>query len=147
VPLGKVETGGVFRSDDRGATWKKVNDLVPRPFYYGQIRVDPTDEQRLYVLGVTLSISSNGGPTFTTATQTIHPDYHALWVNPANPDHLIVGNDGGLYVSRDRGRIWEPKRGLVAAQFYGVAADTRTPYRVYGGTQDSGCWGGPVATP
>ncbi|MFO0824239.1 MAG: hypothetical protein U0792_14190 [Gemmataceae bacterium] len=141
--LGRPETGGVFRSDDAGQTWKKINDLVPRPFYYGQIRVDPTEESRLYVLGVAFHASSDGGRTFRSIAPSIHPDHHALWINPKNPDHLIIGNDGGLYVSKDRGRTYEPKRGLVLSQFYGVAVDNRTPYRVYGGLQDNGNWGGP----
>ncbi|HEY1190133.1 MAG TPA: hypothetical protein VGE74_20980 [Gemmata sp.] len=144
---GKVETGGVFRSADRGKTWAKVNDLVPRPFYYGQIRTDPTNAERVYVLGVTLRTSADGGKTFTTLGRTIHADQHALWVNPKNPKHLIVGNDGGLYTSKDGGQTFTANRGLVIGQFYGVAVDTRTPYRVYGGLQDNGSWGGPTATP
>lgn len=147
APVGPVEKGGVFRSEDGGLTWKKVNDLVPRPFYYGQIRVDPTDEKRVYVLGITLVASSDGGKTFARTADSIHPDHHAMWIDRKNPSQLILGNDGGLYVSRDRGKTWEPKRGLVISQFYGVAVDTRTPYRVYGGLQDNGSWSGPVATP
>jgi photosystem II stability/assembly factor-like uncharacterized protein len=145
--LGRVETGGVFRSDDAGLTWKKINDLVPRPFYYGQIRVDPTDESRLYVLGVAFHASTDGGRSFRSIAPSIHPDHHALWINPKNPDQLIIGNDGGLYTSKDRGRTYEPRRGLVLSQFYGVAVDNRSPYRVYGGLQDNGNWGGPSATP
>jgi photosystem II stability/assembly factor-like uncharacterized protein len=147
TPVGRVETGGIFRSEDRGKTWKKVNDLVTRPFYYGQIRVDPNDDKRVYVLGVSLYVSNDGGATFTTIARTVHPDHHALWVNPADSDHLILGNDGGLYVSKDRGKTWTPRRGLVIAQFYGIAVDNRIPYHVYGGLQDNGSWGGPVATP
>jgi photosystem II stability/assembly factor-like uncharacterized protein len=143
-----ASTGGVFRSEDRGKTWTKLNDLVPRPFYYGQVRVDPSSDRRVYVLGVSLYASADGGVTFAAQRPMgVHPDQHALWVNPKNPDHLVLGNDGGLFVSTDRGKSYEPKRGLVIAQFYGVAADTRTPYRVYGGLQDNGSWGGPVATP
>ena len=139
--------GGVFRSDDKGKTWKKLNDLVPRPFYYGQVRVDPTDDQRLYVLGVSYYTSNDGGITFAPQGRTgVHPDHHALWINPGNPDHLILGNDGGLYVSKDRGKTYDAIRTLVISQFYGVAVDSRTPYRVYGGLQDNGSWGGPVAT-
>ncbi len=144
--MGRVETGGIFRSDDKGQTWKKINDLVPRPFYYGQIRVDPTDDQHLYVLGVTFHASTDGGTTFAVIGRTIHADHHALWINPKDPNHLIVGNDGGLYVSKDRGKTFEAKRGLVIGQFYGVAVDMQTPYRVYGGLQDNGSWGGPSAT-
>jgi photosystem II stability/assembly factor-like uncharacterized protein len=144
---GKIETGGVFRSDDKGKTWVKINDLVPRPFYYGQIRVDPADDKNVYVPGVAFYASTDGGKIFTTIARTIHADNHALWINPKNPEHLIVGNDGGLYVSKDRGKTFDAKRGLVICQFYGVAVDMRAPYHVYGGLQDNGSWGGPVATP
>jgi photosystem II stability/assembly factor-like uncharacterized protein len=143
---GKPETGGIFRSDDQGKTWKKVNDLVPRPFYYGQIRIDPNDEKRLYVLGVTLQTSGDGGQTFSVIGRTIHADHHALWVNPKDSKHVIVGNDGGLYVSKDMGQAFTANREFVVSQFYGVAVDTRTPYRVYGGLQDNGSWGGASAT-
>ncbi len=149
--VGAVETGGVFRSDDKGKTWKKLNDLCPRPFYYGQIRVDPTDDQRLFVLGVAFYTSTDGGVTFAFTrfpqSRPVHADNHALWINPKNPDHCILGNDGGLYESTDRGKSFVANRGLVISQFYGVAVDSRTPYRVYGGLQDNGSWGGPVATP
>jgi photosystem II stability/assembly factor-like uncharacterized protein len=145
--VGPTERGGIFRSDDKGLTWKKINDLVPRPFYYGQIRVDPSDDQNLYVLGVSFHVSRDGGVTFPAFRTTMHSDHHAMWINPKDSDNLIVGNDGGLYVSKDRGKTFEAKRGLVISQFYGVAVDSKTPYNVYGGLQDNGSWGGPVATP
>ncbi len=144
--VGKVETGGVFRSADKGKSWKKINDLCPRPFYYGQIRVDPSDEKRLYVLGVTLQTSADGGLTFAVIGRTIHADHHALWVNPKDSKHVLAGNDGGLYLSKDTGATFTANRGLVISQFYGVAVDTRVPYRVYGGLQDNGSWGGTTAT-
>jgi photosystem II stability/assembly factor-like uncharacterized protein len=144
---GRIEAGGVFRSEDKGKSWKKVNDLVPRPFYYGQIRVDPTDDRRVYVLGVQLFTSTDGGRSLTPLARTIHPDHHALWIDPKDSQHLIVGTDGGLFISKDRGQTFTANRGLVIAQFYGIAVDTRTPYRVYGGLQDNGSWGGPVTTP
>jgi photosystem II stability/assembly factor-like uncharacterized protein len=148
APPGAVERGGVFRSDDKGKTWKKVSDLVPRPFYYGQVRVDPTDAARVYVLGVNFYTSTDGGKTFAAGgMRGAHADHHALWIDPKNPDHLIDGNDGGLSVSHDRGKTAEAMRGFAIGQFYGVAVDTRTPYRVYGGLQDNGSWGGPTATP
>ena len=143
---GKPETGGVFRSADKGQTWTKVNDLVPRPFYYGQIRIDPSDDQRVYVLGITLATSADGGRSFTAIGRTIHPDHHALWIDPRDGQHIIVGNDGGVYSSKSRGQTFTAHRGLVLSQFYGVSVDTRTPYRVYGGLQDNGTWGGPTAT-
>lgn len=143
---GKPETGGVFRSEDSGKTWTKVNDIVPRPFYYGQIRIDPSDDQRVYVLGVPLSASADGGRSFVTIARTIHVDHHALWINPKDGQHLIVGNDGGLFTSKDRGATFSANRGLCISQFYGVAVDPRVPYRVFGGLQDNGSWGGPSAT-
>jgi photosystem II stability/assembly factor-like uncharacterized protein len=145
--VGPADTGGVFRSDDKGKSWKKLNDLCPRPFYYGQIRVDPTTEQRVYCLGVAFYLSTDGGNSFTTVQTGAHPDNHALWIDPVNPEHLILGNDGGLYASKAGAKGFTPIRSLVIGQFYGVAVDSRTPYRVYGGLQDNGSWGGPVATP
>ena len=145
-PLG-ADAGGVFRSDDKGKTWKKLSDLVPRPFYYGQIRIDPTTDERIYVLGVGFYVSTDGGKTFAAPPIGAHPDHHALWIDPKNPSHMVLGNDGGLYASKNRGRSFDPLRNLVIGQFYGVAVDSRTPYWVYGGLQDNGSWGGPVATP
>ncbi len=138
-----VETGGVFRSADKGETWAKVNDLCPRPFYFSQIRIDPTDEQRVYVLGVSLFTSANGGKTFTgDAAPGTHADHHALWINPADPQHLIFGTDGGVYFSYDRGAHSEHVQNLPLGQFYGIACDNRRPYRIFGGLQDNGSWGG-----
>ncbi len=141
-----ADTGGVFRSLDGGKTWAKLNDLCPRPFYFGQVRADPTSERRVYVLGVALHVSADGGRNFVPGAAGVHADHHALWVNPKDPRHLVLGNDGGLYFSFDHGRNWQPVRNLALGQFYAVAADTRRPYRVYGGLQDNGTWGGPSAT-
>jgi len=146
--------GGVFRSEDKGKTWKKLNDLCPRPFYYGQIRVDPSDDQRIYVLGVTFFISEDGGKNFKPQTFPMnqpnvvrpHADHHALWIDPKDSNSVLLGNDGGIYRSKDRTKTWEHLRGMPLAQFYGVAVDMQKPYRVYGGLQDNGSWGGPVAT-
>lgn len=148
IPNKKVEIGdgGVFRSDDKGETWTHVNSVCPRPFYYGQIRVDPSDDQRIYVLGVAFYASSDGGKKFDVAAKAVHPDHHALWINPNDPKHLILGNDGGLYISKDRASTWTANRGMPLAQFYGIAADMSKPYKVYGGLQDNGSWGGPSAT-
>jgi photosystem II stability/assembly factor-like uncharacterized protein len=144
---GPVETGGLFRSADRGGTWTKVNDLCPRPFYFGQVRIDPDDDGRVYVLGVNLHVSADGGKTFrANGARAAHADHHALWIDPADPEHLVLGNDGGLYFSYDRGSTWEHLENLPLAQFYGAAVDNRRPYRVYGGLQDNGTWGGPSST-
>lgn len=138
--------GGIFRSGDRGVTWTKVNDLCPRAFYFGQIRIDPRDSQRIYVLGLPVYASKDGGKTFTANSKGIHLDQHALWIDPANSDHLVLGSDGGLYFSNDRGLNWEHIQNLPIAQFYGIAVDQQKPYRIYGGTQDCGTWGGLSAT-
>jgi photosystem II stability/assembly factor-like uncharacterized protein len=143
---GDLDIGGIFRSEDKGKTWKKLNDLCPRPFYYGQIRIDPTDDQRVYVLGVTFQQSTDGGKTFATGARGTHADHHALWIDPKDSKHMILGNDGGLYFSKDKGVTWEAIRNLPLGQFYGVAVDMRKPYHVYGGLQDNGSWGGPSAT-
>jgi photosystem II stability/assembly factor-like uncharacterized protein len=141
-----ADDGGVFRSDDKGKTWKQVNSLVPRPFYYGQIRIDPTNDQRLYVLGVQFFTSQDGGKTFATTGKGAHPDHHALWINPKNPKQLVLGNDGGLYFSQNQGAGFTHINNAPWGQFYGIAADMRRPYWVYGGLQDNGSWGGPSAT-
>src|SRR5262249_17463002 len=138
--------GGVFRSEDRGVTWTQVNTLCPRPFYYGQVRIDPGDDQRIYVLGVQFFSSSDGGRKFQTGAKWVHADRHALWIDPANSQHMILGNDGGLSVSRSRGSTWTANRGMPLGQFYGIALDMRKPYRVFGGLQDNGNWGGPSRT-
>jgi hypothetical protein len=145
---GDASTGGVFRSQDRGRTWKKLNSLCPRPFYYGQIRVDPGDDRRVFVLGVRLFLSRDGGKTFppVSAARGTHGDYHALWINPRDPDHLVLGCDGGLNLSFDRGAHWEHVKNLPLAQCYAAGVDLRQPYRVYAGLQDNGVWGGPSAT-
>jgi photosystem II stability/assembly factor-like uncharacterized protein len=146
-PAGDPSIGGVFRSIDRGLSWTKVNDLCPRSFYFGQIRVDPDDPEGVYVLGVALYASADGGKSFhTDLGRGVHADHHALWIDPADPAHLILGGDGGLNFSYDRGRTWEHLENLPVGQFYAVAVDQGVPYRVFGGLQDNGIWGGPSAT-
>jgi photosystem II stability/assembly factor-like uncharacterized protein len=143
-----ADDGGVFRSDDNGKTWRQVNSLCPRPFYYGQIRVDPADVNRVYVLGINFHVSRDGGKTFVSEDQAsgTHADYHALWIDTRDSDHLILGCDGGLNFSYDRGANWEYLKNLPISQFYAVAVDMRKPYRIFGGLQDNGTWGCPSAT-
>ena len=139
------QTGGVFMSKDNGDTWTRVNSLNPRPMYFSVVRVDPTDDKRIYVLGDTsLWQSTDGGARFATAAaREVHPDHHALWINPKDGRHMLIGCDGGFYVTYDRGNLWDHLNILALGQFYHVAADNRKPYRVYGGLQDNGSWGGP----
>jgi photosystem II stability/assembly factor-like uncharacterized protein len=140
--------GGVFRSEDKGATWKRMNELNPRPMYYSQIRIDPQNDQRIYVAGANMYLSENGGRNLNSASilWRIHGDYHALWIDPANPDHLIAGSDGGIHFTYDRGRTWDFVNTIPLGQFYEVGFDFRKPYWVYGGLQDNGSWGSPSAT-
>lgn len=139
-----VNRGGVYRSDDRGETWRHLSTTNPRPFYYSQIRIDPRDDRRIYVLGVQLHVSDDAGRRFRTdGARGIHVDHHAMWINPADPDHIVLGNDGGLHVTYDRCRTWEHIDNLPIGQFYAICVDNRRPYRVYGGLQDNGTWGGP----
>lgn len=141
------KSGGVFRSEDKGLTWKKMSETNPRPMYYSQIRIDPENDQRIWVLGARMYVSEDGGKTFRTDYVTeIHGDHHAMWINPANSDHMIVGSDGGIHFSFDRGETWDFVNTLPLGQFYEIGYDMRKPYYVYGGLQDNGSWGGPSAT-
>ncbi len=155
------ENGGIFRSDDAGATWRKINSLNPRPMYYSKIHIDPQDDRRIYVLGASMFVSDDGGKTFVDPTTGrpganqgmsptydvgVHGDHHALWINPANSKHLILGNDGGLYFSFDASVTWDKVANIPLAQFYGIGVDMAKPYNIYGGLQDTHSWGGPSAT-
>jgi len=141
------KSGGVFRSEDKGLTWKKMSSTNPRPMYYSKIRVDPNNDQRIWVLSASMYFSEDGGKTFSTdLVQEIHGDHHAMWINPADSDHIILGSDGGIHLSYDRGRTWDFINTIPLGQFYEVGFDMRKPYYVYGGLQDNGSWGGPSAT-
>jgi len=124
-------------------TYRRVNT---RPFYYSHIHVDPTDDRVVYVLSTGLHVSTDGGQKFRAIGAGIHPDHHALWINPSNPLHLIEGNDGGIDISQDGGRTWLPVQNMDLAQVYQVGYDMRNPYYVYCGLQDNGSWAGPSAT-
>ncbi|MEW6320668.1 MAG: glycosyl hydrolase [Acidobacteriota bacterium] len=133
---------GVYRSDDAGLSWRKTSDVNPRPMYFSQIRVDPNNDLRVYVLGVQLHISDDGGRTFVE-NGTMHSDHHAMWINPRNSNHIIDGNDGGIGISYDRGRTWEGIYNMDLGQFYHVGVDMQVPYNVCGGLQDNYTWCGP----
>ena len=141
-----MKDGGVFRSDDRGETWTWVNAIDPRPFYHSQVRVDPADENHLYILGSPIAESLDGGRTFKNQPWNIHVDHHALWIDPRNHAHMINGNDGGIYVTWDGGRDWDFQNQMAVSQLYSVDVDMRKPYYIYGGVQDYCTWGGPSAT-
>ena len=138
--------GGLFRSDDRGDTWRRVNDLNFRPFYFSRLAVDPADPEHVYMPGWNVAISGDGGVTFRSSSQEVHVDHHAIVIDPQNPKRVLVGNDGGLYTSWDAGATWDYTDHLALGQFYHVDVDMSVPYRVGGGLQDNGSWIGPSAT-
>ena len=139
--------GGMFRSDDRGESWTRMSDTNPRPMYYSQIRIDPLNDQRIWAAGARMFYSQDGGKTFVDDwVQTIHGDFHALWINPADSNHMLAGSDGGVHYSYDRGRTWDFVNTMALGQFYEIGYDMETPYNIYGGLQDNGSWGGPVRT-
>ena len=142
------ETGGIYRSEDGGESWTRINSLNPRPMYYSQIRVDPSDEKYVYVLGTSLYRSKDGGKTFTGdgGRGGVHVDHHALWINPDDGRHMILGNDGGVYVTHSRMDQWDHHNHVAIGQFYHVTTDATMHYNVYGGLQDNGSWGGPSRT-
>jgi len=139
--------GGIFRSEDRGETWRKMSDTDSRPMYYSQIRIDPNNDQRIWLCAANMFTSEDGGKTFVTNIVTrIHGDYHALWIDPANSNHMLAGSDGGIHQSYDRGRTWDHLNTMPLGQFYEISLDNQKPYFVYGGLQDNGSWAGPSGT-
>ncbi|MDC0159938.1 hypothetical protein OAJ07_00580 [Gemmatimonadales bacterium] len=138
---------GLFRSADRGTTWEKMSDTNPRPMYYSQIRIDPSNPDRIYVLGTSLMVSDDAGRTFRSdGAAEVHVDHHDLWINPKDPDHLILGSDGGVSASWDGTAHWRMFDNLALGQFYTIAHDMRDPYYVCGGLQDNNPWCGPSNT-
>jgi photosystem II stability/assembly factor-like uncharacterized protein len=138
---------GLYRSDDGGASWKKVSNANPRPMYFSQVRIDPTTPDRIYMGGVGVHMSIDGGRTFQVdAAQAIHDDIHAIWINPANPNHILIGGDGGVATSYDMSKTWFQHNNLNLALYYHVSVDMATPFNVCGGLQDNYNWCGPSAT-
>ncbi|MEZ5163110.1 MAG: hypothetical protein R2688_05045, partial [Fimbriimonadaceae bacterium] len=140
------DEGGVYKSTNAGKSWTKLNPINPRPFYFSNPRIDPVDENLIYLPAVNFHYSTDGGKTFGVLQSSIHVDYHAMWINPKDGNHMIVGEDGGVGQTRDRGKTWEMIDSLPIGQFYAITADMRKPYWVYGGLQDNGSWGGPTQT-
>jgi len=141
--------GGVFRSNDRGRTWARQSSTNQRASYYSQIRVDPNDANQVWLLATSIFSSVDGGKTFvvdSTSQTRVHPDHHALWIDPNDSKHMLLGNDGGFYVTYDRAQHWQFIDNLPVSQFYDVAVDGRDPYWIYGGAQDNGQWAIPSRT-
>ncbi len=146
--LVEAKRSALIRSDDGGHHWRTVTqgpDIAPRPFYYADIRVDPHNENRLYSIHGRATVSEDGGKTFRTIVPSsiIHGDVHELWIHPHDNQFLLMGNDGGVGISYDRGANWRFVENLPLAQFYHINVDMETPYNVYGGLQDNGSWLGP----
>jgi len=134
---------GLFRSADGGATWTRMNDENDRPFYYSQVRVDPRNPDRVYWFGANLSFSNDGGRTIRRIGQGVHSDFHAMWIDPNDPDHYLLGEDGGVDITYDRGRTYDHVMQMALGQFYAVSVDMQKPFWVCGGLQDNGSWCGP----
>ncbi len=148
--VAETREGYVFRSDDHGDTWRKVSDnahTLGRGFYYADLRVDPTNENRVYTLGMSFSLSIDGGQTFVPVNGNFHGDHQAMWIDPTNPRRMFMGDDGGLTVSYDQGKTWEWFGNIPVGQFYQLSYDMQEPfYHVAGGLQDNGVWTGPSRT-
>jgi len=141
------EKGGTFRSEDKGETWKKMGDTNPRPSYYSQVRVDPNNDLRIWELGAQMFYSEDGGKKFSTErVKDIHGDFHAMWIDPADSNHLLTGSDGGIHWSYDNGRTWDFLNTMAIGQFYEIGLDNEKPYHICGGLQDNGSWCGPSQT-
>jgi photosystem II stability/assembly factor-like uncharacterized protein len=143
----ETKTPEIYRSDDYGASWRKTGTYFEYPWYMSQIRVDPKNPERVYLLGVPIFVSEDGGATSTPIARGAHVDYHAMWIDPMDPDHFVIGNDGGVYISHDRGATVDFVSNLPIAQYYAIDVDNRLPYYyVYGGLQDNASWAGPSQT-
>ena len=141
---------GLYRSDDSGATWTKLdasNYMVWRPFYFGNLIVDPKNENKIFKPDLILLLSNDGGKTFNVVSSAAHGDFHDVWINPKNPNIVIAGDDGGLWRSEDGGNRWKHQLNLPVSQFYHVSTDNSDPYHVYGGLQDNSSWVGDSSYP
>lgn len=137
----------LYRSDDTGESWREMNssfNIQVRPFYFAHLTIDPNDHNTVYKPGLSLTVSTDGGKTFNQpfgqGGGSMHGDLHSLWINPRDSQELVVGTDGGVYISNDKGAHWRHVKSLPVSQFYRVSADMDWPYNVYGGLQDNGSW-------
>ena len=137
--------GGIYKSTDAGESWTRVNSLNTRPMYFSVIRVDPSDDQRVYVLGVSQFKSDDGGVTFqSNFGRGVHADGHDLWIDPKDGRHMVIAGDGGVYTTFDYGNSWDHINTAAIGQFYHAAISPKQPYWVVGGLQDNGSWAGPA---
>jgi photosystem II stability/assembly factor-like uncharacterized protein len=147
----EAENGrGLYRSDDGGGTWAKLdasNFMVWRPFYFGNLIVDPKDENKIFKPDLFLLLSNDGGKTFNVVSNSDHGDFHDVWIDPKNTNIVIAGDDGGLWRSEDGGNRWKHQLNLPVSQFYHVSTDNADPYHVYGGLQDNSSWVGDSTYP
>lgn len=143
---------GLYKSDDGGMKWELINSTKEvvnnRPFYFQDIACDPVNENRVYLVYQMISVSEDAGKSFKTIIpySGIHPDHHAFYINPINPNFIVDGNDGGIGISRDRGKTWVFDEKLPLGQFYHINVDNKIPYNIMGGLQDNGSWHGPAYT-
>jgi len=148
----EAEEGGIFKSLDDGETWTRMNELNQRPMYYSQLRIDPNDKERIWLVAGSLHRSEDGGENFEALPMEIeyntgvHVDHHDLWIDPRDSRHMILGNDGGLYSTWDDGANWTFIGNIPIAQFYDIDLDLADPYNVYGGLQDNNSYRGPSRT-
>ncbi len=153
IAIVEAKETGLYISSDGGETWKSQSatmNVVSRPFYFSCLVIDPKDPKRVYRPGFGFSYSDDGGYSFADASYDggwVHSDHHALWINPNYTNQMYLGTDGGVYYSLDRGATWMFVYNLPVGQFYHVACDNNTPYRMYGGLQDNGSWMAPSAAP
>lgn len=150
--LVEATKNGLYKSDDGGQTWSLMNSnpefVSTRPFYFQEIACDPQNENRLWLIYQMISKSEDAGKNFEVVIpyNGIHPDHHAFWIHPTNPNFIIDGNDGGIGITRDKGKTWLFDEKLPVGQFYHINVDNEMPYNVMGGMQDNGSWRGPAYT-
>jgi hypothetical protein len=143
VPSRTPAGTGLYRSADAGKTWERTNTADTRPFYYSQVRVDPRNPDRVYFSSTQLLVSDEGGKNARPAAQQVHVDDHGLWIDPNDPERWVIGNDGGITITFDRGGNFNQMQNLPIGQFYEITYDNAVPYNVCSGAQDNGAWCGP----